>query len=64
MNIFGPKMGLGGRPDAHCATGSTQKPCIFHESDKKVEWHYEKMDLGPKNNAFLAPKRTILGNLC
>ena len=29
MKIFGPKMGLGGRPDTHCATGSTQKPCLF-----------------------------------
>ena len=34
MNIFGPKMGLGGRPDAPRATGSTHKPCHFGVESK------------------------------
>ena len=29
MQIFGPKMGPGGRPEARRATGSTQKCCLF-----------------------------------
>ena len=29
MQIFGPEMGPGGRPEARPAMGSTQKCCLF-----------------------------------
>ena len=55
MNIFGPKMSLGGRPDAPRATGSTQKPWIYGIPSwqwQKIGWRHKKIDLGPKNCIF------------
>ena len=57
MNIFGPKMSLGGRPDAPRATGSTQKPWIYGIPSwqwQKIGWCHEKNWFGAKKLHFWA----------